>query len=174
MNGAIFFSGKYGSTEQYAHWIAEATGFPVFDIKDPRADPSQYDYLILGSSILYFRLSMRRWLRTNLSKLEGRSKILFSVSGAGPSAKLNRWVAKSLPAEFLSQIEHVGLRGRLDHSKVRWPVKLMLWIGSLFNSDPEGSKDERYGFDYMDKESIEPILALIENLRSSVAPSPLT
>ena len=165
MKGAIFFSGKYGSTEQYANWISEATGFPVIDIKDPKADPSKYDFLILGSSILYFKLSIRKWLSANLPKLEGRTKILFSVSGAGPSAKLNRWVANSIPTGLAEQMEHVALRGRLDHSKVSWWIRWILWMGSLFNPDPEASKDERYGFDYVDKGSIAPILKLVEQYK---------
>lgn len=168
MNGAIFFSGKYGSTEQYANWIGEATGLPVFDIKDTNADPSKYDYVILGSSILFFKLTLRKWVEANLSKLEGRSKILFSVSGAGPSDKLNRWVSKSLPSGLLSQMEHVTLRGRLDHSKLSWWVQLILWMGSLFNPDPEASKDERYGFDYVDQESIEPIIEQVRQYKNSV------
>ena len=167
MKGAIFFSGKYGSTEQYANWISEATGLPVFDIKDANADPSKYDYLVLGSSIIYFKLSIRHWARANLAMLKGRSKILFSVSGAGPSDKLERWVAQSFPSELLSQLEHVALRGRLDHAKVNWLIKLSLYIGSLINPDPEASKDERYGFDYMDKASIEPIVKQIQVLKSS-------
>ncbi len=171
MNGAIFFSGKYGSTEQYANWIGEATGLPVFDIKDPNADPSKYDYLILGSSILFFKLSNRKWVSANLSKLKGRSKILFSVSGAGPSDKLNRWVANSLPPELFSQMEHVALRGRLDHSKVSWWVRLLLLIGSLINPDPKASKEERNGFDYVDKESIEPILKLVRQSKHREVPA---
>ena len=170
MKGAIFFSGKYGSTEQYANWIGEAIGFPVFDIRDPKADPSKYDYLILGSSILYFRLSIRSWVKENLSRLEGRSKVLFSVSGAGPSEKLNRWVAKSLPSELLSQMEHVALRGRLDHSKVSWWVRQMLWMGSLFNPDPDARKDERQGFDYVEKERIEPIITLARQFKAIEMP----
>ena len=167
MNGAIFFSGKYGSTEQYANWISEATGFPVYDIKDPESDPSRFEFVILGSSILYFKLSIRKWINANLSGLEGRTKILFSVSGAGPSPKLNRWVANSLPSGFASQIEHVALRGSLDHSKVSWWIRSILWMGSLFNPDPNARKDERYGFDYVDKESIEPILKLVEQFKQS-------
>ena len=165
MNGAIFFSGKYGSTEQYANWIGEATGLPVIDIKDPNADPSKYDYLILGSSIIYLKLSIRKWAKANLAKLNGRSKILFSVSGAGPSEKLNRWVANSFPSVLLSQMEHVALGGRLDHSKVNWLIRLSLWIGSLINPDPEASKEERYGFDHVDKDSIEPILELVRQFK---------
>ncbi len=167
MNGAIFFSGRYGSTEQYANWISEATGLPVFDIKDPNADPTEYDYLILGSSIIYMKLSIRKWAQANLSTLKDRSKILFSVSGAGPSDKLDRWVAKSLPSWLFSQMEHVALGGRLDHTKVNWLIRLSLWIGSLINPDPVASKEERYGFDHVDKDSIEPILELVRQLEHS-------
>lgn len=169
MNGAIFFSGKYGSTEQYAKWIGEATGLPVFDIKDPNADPSKYEYLILGSSIIYMKLTIRKWAKANLSTLNGRSKILFSVSGAGPSDKLYRWVSKSFPSGLLSQLEHVALGGRLDHSKVNWLIRLSLRIGSLINHDPKASKEERYGFGHMDKESIEPIVKLVEQFKSREA-----
>ncbi|PWL39320.1 hypothetical protein DKG77_00315 [Flagellimonas aquimarina] len=169
MNGAIFYSGTYGSTEQYANWVGEATGLPVFDIKDASANPSKYEFLILGSSILYFRLTIGKWARTNLGKLNGRSKILFSVSGAGASAKLNRWVAASLPIELLTQIEHVALRGRLDHSKLSWWLRQVLWVGSLFNPDPQASKEEREGFDYVDKASIEPIIKMIQQYQATLA-----
>jgi hypothetical protein len=43
----------------------------------------------------------------------------------------------------------------------------MLWIGSLINPDPEARKDERYGFDYVDKESIEPILEMVGQFKRS-------
>ena len=169
MKGAIFFSGKYGSTEQYAKWIGEATGLPIFDIKDTHANPSEYDFLILGSSIVYFKLTIRKWARANLSILNGRSKILFSVSGAGPSDKLERWVAKSFPSELLSQMEHVALGGRLDHTKVNWLIRLSLYIGSLINPDPEASKEERFGFDHVKKDGIEPIIKMIQRYQATQA-----
>lgn len=165
MNGAIFFSGKYGSTEQYANWISEATGFPVFSVNHTNADPAKYDYLILGSSIIYFKLTIRKWINSNISKLKSRSILFFSVSGAGPSAKLERWVASSLHPDLASQIKHVALRGKLDHTKVSWWVRKILWMGSLINRDPKAKKDERYGFDYMDKDSIKPILELIDQFK---------
>lgn len=167
MNGAIFFSGKYGSTEQYANWIVEATGFSVFDIKDPNADPSKYKFDFLGSSILYFKLSIRKWTRVNLSKLMCRSKILFSSSGAGKSPKLNKCVSHSFPSTLFSQVEHVALRGRLDHSKLNWLLRKILWVGSLIYLDSEAIKDERYGFDYVEKESIEPILKQVRLLKNN-------
>ncbi len=169
MKGAIFFSSRHGSTEQYAQWISEATGLPMFDVNDANTDLKEYDFLILGSALIFFRLLFRKWVKTNLEDLKGRSKILFSVSGAGASDKLNRWVAASLPTSLLSNMEHVALRGRLDHSKLSWGLRQIMWIGSLFNPDPQASKEERYGFDYMDKASIEPILTWVEKYRSKEA-----
>ncbi|MBT8187918.1 MAG: flavodoxin domain-containing protein [Croceitalea sp.] len=168
MKGAIFFSGKYGSTEQYANWIGEATGLPVFDITNANTDLSKYDYLILGSSVLYFKLTIQKWIKANASQLEGRTKILFSVSGAGPSEKLERWVAASVPPKLFAQMEHIALRGRLDHSKVSWWVRLILKIASLFNPDSSARKDERYGFDYVDKESIAPIVELHKQFTNGI------
>lgn len=60
--------------------------------------------------------------------------------------------------QYFTHMTHVGLRGKLDHTKVSWWVRQILWVGSLFNPDKDASKDERHGFDYMDKDSIEPIL----------------
>lgn len=166
MKGAIFYSSKYGSTAEYAHWIGEATGLPVFDIKDTNADPSKYDFLVLGSALIFYRLTVRKWAKANLTSIENKSKILFSVSGAGDSPKLHRWVAASLPKNILSKMDHVALRGRMDPKKLNWALRLFMLIGSLINPDPQASKEERGGFDYVDKSSIEPILKMVKKIQS--------
>ncbi len=165
MNGAIFYSSRYGSTAQYANWIGEATGLPVIDVQDASADPSKYDFLILGSAVIFYRLIFRKWVKANLADLKGRSKILFTVSGAGASPKLDRWVAASLHADLLSEMEHVALRGRMDPKKLNWSLRQIMRIGALLNPDPQASKEERGGFDYVDKSSIEPILNLVERFQ---------
>lgn len=167
MKGAIFYNGKYGSTEQYARWIGEATNLPVLDCKEPQSDPADYDFLILGSSIILFRLTIRKWIRANWKGVVNKPVVLFSVSGAGASPKLERWVARSLPENLRSRMAHVPLRGRLDHSKLGWGMRVFMQIGSLFNRDPEASRDERYGFDYVDKQSIAPIVELINQFQEA-------
>lgn len=166
MKGAIFFSTKHGSTAEYAHWIGQATDLPVFDIKETNADLSKYDFLVLGSALIFYRLTIRKWAKANLPILENKSKILFSVSGAGDSPKLHRWVAASLPKNLLSKMNHVALRGRMDPKKLNWALRLFMLIGSLINPDPQASKEERGGFDYVDKSSIEPILKMVEEIQS--------
>ncbi len=167
MSGAIFFSGQYGSTAQYASWISEATGLPVFDVNDANADPSKYDFLVLGSSVIIYKLTIRKWVRKHLPGIGNKPVILFTVSGASAGPRLDGWIANSLPGNLVSRMKHVALRGRLDHKKLNWWLKLMLRIGAWMSSDPDAKKEEREGFDYMDKASIEPIKRLVQQFQSS-------
>lgn len=171
MTGAIFFSGKYGSTAQYAKWIGEATGLPVFDVNDANADPSKYDFLILGSSVIIYKLTIRKWVKRNLANIENKPVVLFTVSGAPSGPKLDAWVADSLPENLTSKMEHVALRGRLDPKKVSWWVRLVLKIGAWKNDDPEAKREELEGFDFMDKSCVAPIKGLVQQLQAGEATS---
>jgi len=167
MNGAIIFSGQYGSTAQYADWISETTGLPVYDTKSADIDLAEFDFLILGSSVIIYKLTIRNWVKSNLSKLAGKPIILFTVSGAGAGPKLESWVKGSLPSSLMTSVQHVALRGRLDHSDLSWWLRLVLRVGAWKNDDPKTAKEELEGFDFVDKSSIEPILTLARQLQSS-------
>lgn len=167
MNGAIFFSGEYGSTAQYADWISEATGLPVFDVNNSDADPNKFDFMVLGSSVIIYKLTIRKWAEMKLVHILDKPTILFTVSGEPPGSKLNGWIADSLPERLISHAEHVALRGRLQLDKLSWWVRLVMRIGAWKNDDPEGKKHELEGFDFMDKSGIEPIITWVRLLQSS-------
>ncbi len=167
MNGAIFFSTKYGSTAQYAQWIGEATGLPIFNIKDANADLLEYDFLILGSPIIYHKVHNWKWVRANLAEIEEKPIIFFTVSGAPAGQKLDAWIADSLPQHLISKMHHVVLRGRQNPKELSWWDRLMLIIGSMKNPDPVASKEELEGFDFMDKSSIGPIVKWVRQLQLS-------
>lgn len=167
MKGAIFFSTKYGSTAQYASWISESTGLPAYNVKDNEADPAKYDFLILGSPIIYFKLTIRKWVKKHLAILENKPIIFFSVSGAPAGQKLDEWIANSLPQSFISHAHLVALRGRQNPKELTFYDRMMLIIGSKLNPDPVASKQELQGFDFMDKDSIEPILKMVEEIQLS-------
>lgn len=168
MKGGIFFASKYGSTAEYAKWISEATGLPVLNAKDKKADPSKYDFLILGAPIIYYKLLNRKWINTYWPKIKDKPMILFTVSGAPAGDKLNKWIANSnLPKEFTSKVMHIALRGRQIPKELTFYDWLMLKIAGLNNPDPVARQEELKGFDYMDKSSIEPIVRLVEKFQSS-------
>ena len=161
MKGAIFYATKYGSTEQYAMWMAERTGLPAFSIKNKSADPGNFDFLVLGAPVIYHKLYNHKWVKSNLSLLQSKPVILFSVSGAGPGVKLDKWMQESYPESFIRHIQHIALLGRQNPKELSFYDRMMLIIGSWLNPDPKASKEELEGFDFMDKSSIEPVLDLI-------------
>ena len=167
MNGAIFFSSKYGSTAQYANWIGQETGLPVYDVIYNNADLSKYDFLVLGSPIIYYKLSIHKWVKRHLARLADKPIIFFSVSGAAAGSRLDGWIADSLPEDFIARMHHVALRGRQIPEQLSFYDRMMLKIAGIANKDPVARKQEFEGFDFMDKASIAPILKLVGQLQRS-------
>ena len=166
MKGAIIFSTRYGSTEQYAKWIGEATGLPIFNIKDTDFNLSEFDYLIIGSPIIYHKVHNWKWVRANLAEIEQKPLLFFTVSGAPAGAKLDGWITRSLPQSLISKMHHVVLQGRQNPKELSWYDRLMLIIGSMKNPDPVASKEELEGFDFMDQSSIAPIVKWVQLIKA--------
>lgn len=163
MKAAILYTGKYGSTKKYAYWINEHTYFPVFDLGKENPNPDDYDLIILGSSIISMRPTIRQWLKKNWNRLKEKPVLFFTVSGAAPDdPDLQKWLDKSLGREILDQLHHVPLRGRLLHKDLPWWIRGMLKMASRVEKNPEIKKRMAEGFDYMDKQSIVPILDWVE------------
>ena len=166
MRGAVLFSTRYGSTAQYAAWIAGATSLPVYDLDKSRLKLSDFDFLVLGSPLIYHKVMFHRWVKRNLDDILGRPTVFFSVSGAGAGSKLDGWMADSLPAAFMSHVSHVALRGRQNPKELSRFDRVMLIIGGLKNPDRQAAKEEMHGFDFMDKASIAPVLERIQKLQA--------
>ena len=170
MDGAIFYASRYGSTARYARWISEACRLPAFDAFNTDADPARYDFLVVGSAVIYHRLPIGRWVERQHERIRDIPLILFTVSGAPPGPQLDRWIADSLPADVVARARHVPLRGRQDPKELGWRDRLMLIVGGLKNPDPVASREELHGFDYMDRSSIDAVVTLVERLRHPEAP----
>lgn len=166
MKGAVLFTTKYGSTAEYADWIGEAAGLPVFNVRTIDVDPSAFDFLIFATPVIYCRLVITEWIRRKMSKLDGKQITLVTVSGAPPGPKLDAWVFDSLPAEFIANATHFGLRGRQIPKELSWYDRAMLMIAAWKNPDPVASQEELKGFDCTHKSSITPIVALARELKA--------
>lgn len=184
MNAAIFFSSKYGNTRQYAEWISETTGFPLFDIQKENPGPDDYDLLILGSPVLAGQLMIRKWARANWRKIQKKSIILFSVSGTETrSADLQRHLEVSFPPEMVRQIDHVPLRGEFPTDGLNWWNRLIrrlspAWQEKVAAEDrikehldnsyrrSLGQLFEKLGRYYIPKASPEPVLKAIPVLET--------
>lgn len=159
MKGAIFFTGKFGSTQQYARWISEQTSFPVFDLNKENPDPTDYDLLVLGSSIMLMKPTIKKWLTTFWPAIKDKQIVLFTVSGTKPGhPDLQKWLNNSFSKEILMHINHIPLRGRLNLEEMPWYTQFLLRLGALVEKDAETKQRMKEGFDYVVKSNISPIL----------------
>tara|TARA_R110000824_G_scaffold48565_8_gene137103 strand:+ start:614 stop:1141 length:528 start_codon:yes stop_codon:yes gene_type:complete len=165
MNGAIFYATRYGSTAQYADWISAATGIPAFDVSNADADPSDYDFVVIGAPVIYHKLAIRNWVRQKMPSFETRPVVFFTVAGAPAGSKLDGWIANSLPSALIQRMNHFALRGRQNPKDLSCFDRMMLIIGGLKNRDRVAGREELEGFDYMDKAGIEPIVKAIQQLQ---------
>jgi len=166
MKGAIFYATRYGSTGQYARWIAVATGLDAYDIDANEAAIEDYDFLVLGSPVVYHKLLFWKWVRRHFGTIAEKPVILFTVSGVSAGEKLDGWIADSLPQSLIDRMHHVALRGRQDPKELTRFDRMMLIIGSAMNRDRQAAREELHGFDFMDKESIGPVIALVERFKA--------
>jgi menaquinone-dependent protoporphyrinogen IX oxidase len=171
MKAAIFYSGKFGSTRQYAYWLGEATGLPVFSIHKGSPEPWNYDLLILGTSIIVGKPTIAKWMKRNWEQLWGRKLLLFSVSGTRPGhPNLDAWMTTHLGEEILRQVKYVPLRGRLILDELPWWLRLMVRLASRVEKDSEAKERMSEGFDYLDRESLDPILVWYQRQVRPVSP----
>ena len=166
MSGAIYFMTKYGSTEEYARWLAEDTGLPAFNIEHAVPAISEQDFIVLVTPIYYYRPLMLKWMKEHLVALGEKPIVFVTVSGAAGGDKLDSWLRDSLSPDFVAKIQHVAVRGRQRPQDLSWFHWIMLKFAAAVNSDKQAAKEEAEGFDYMDRESIAPAVALIERLKT--------
>lgn len=162
MEAAILYSGKYGSTRQYAEWLQELTGIEAFDIARPLPDLEKTEFLVLGSSIILGAPTFKKWLFRNWEQFRKKPVLLFTVSGTAPDhPNLITWLNMHLSPEMLEHLKYVPLRGRLDLALLPWWLRALLRLAARLTKDPEEAQRMREGFDYMDRSALEPIVEWI-------------
>ncbi len=165
MNGIIIYQGKYGATQQYATWLAEALKLPMVEADvAPAYILFKYDFIILGSSVYVGQLLIKQWLKQNMAPLTNKKLLLFVVSGSTTNnamlqqkvldANLNPALSKSVKTFFLP--------GRCVISQLSLLDRIMLKIGSWLEKDPANKKIMQNGFDNMDHKALVPLIEAVK------------
>lgn len=166
MKGIIIYQGTYGSTKQYAQWIAEELNFNCFPASEWKNAPvEEYDTVVVGSSVKMGSLSIKKWLNRNWPRLQNRKVVLFSVSGTGPDEKgvLQDIQDKSIPSEIQKKISFFSFRGRQEMKKFPAPVRFILKMLASTSKDPNMKKFLASDWDFVDRDSIAPLVDSIKN-----------
>lgn len=118
--GIILYHSKYGSSEKYAKWLAENTGFALQKIKDAQIEEIlSYDIIVFGGAIYASGISALRFYKKHRSMLVDKDLLLFCV-GASPYDEQTfvELLQHNLPDEDLNAIPAFYCRGAWDESNM--------------------------------------------------------
>lgn len=169
MKGIIVYKGKYGATRQYATWIGEALNWPLFtpeQLLNPTLDDA--DVVIVGGSVYAGQLTLHDWLKKHAHQLLRKKVFLFIVCATPADKKdvLEQIAKNNIPALLQDLVVVFFFRGRLVIKELSWLHKLMLKLASRTTNDQEEKERMVHGFDAMNKESILPLLQLVNDVQT--------
>jgi len=131
VSGIIVYRSSYGSTRQYAEWIHEETGFPLFDHRD-QTIPWNVDTTVLGCPIIASKPYLLGWMQKNWERMRESRVLLFTTSGADPAvAPVREWIEQALPEDMRSAVRVFPLAGRFRFSELGILHKVMMGVGAL-------------------------------------------
>lgn len=88
MNAIVVYKSKYGSTESYGRWIAEALGCEAFDAKDVKIDDLlAYDTIIYGGGLYAEVIGGITLITKNFDKLDGKKIIVYTTGLTPPDCR---------------------------------------------------------------------------------------
>jgi len=162
MNAIIIYQGKYGATEQYAHWLGTALNVNYLNARDiTPAYLRGHNTVILGSSVYVGKLVIAKWLHDNAGALTGKKIFLFIVCGttANDAAEKQRLIANNLDAAMQVATQVFFVPGRCVVSKLSWRDHFILKMGAWMQKDPVKKAAMMQGFDRMDQKSLDGLIA---------------
>lgn len=164
MKGLIIYATCYGSTQQYADWIAEATGYETVSYKDVTEGQLQAaEHIVIGSWVLAHRLCIGKWIEEKKHLLKGKDLYFYSVSGAKPGDKVLDNVFKdSVPSELLDENKCYQFGGKRETKKMSGFHKFMMFIATTFIEKDKEKKEEMKRFvDNVDKKYSDKLIAAL-------------
>jgi menaquinone-dependent protoporphyrinogen IX oxidase len=170
MKGAILYKGRYGATEQYAHWLSEELSLPALDIDIVTADMlAQYDFIVAGASVYIGKMQNKRWLVRYCDLLKSKKLFLFVVCATpqNEKEKLNTILKTNIPPVLLDRFDIYFLQGRMIMSKLSWIDRLLLKMGAGLEKDPKTKKAMLREFDAVKKENIYSLLNAVNAYRKT-------
>ena len=100
MNAIVIYKTKYGSTKQYAEWIAEELGCNFIDAKNVKADNLlEYDTIIYGGGLYAEVINGVSLITKNIEKLRDK-KIIIYTTGITPADVTDYYNGEVLERNF--------------------------------------------------------------------------
>jgi menaquinone-dependent protoporphyrinogen IX oxidase len=131
-NVAIIYRSKYGTTRQYAHWLATELGCDIFEArKFQLEDLEHYDTMIYGAPVYGGGVTGVKLLRTEIEVFGTKHLVIFTCGMSDPLVEKTRRdlrdrLIKALTSDVMAHIKVFYLRGAIDYKKLRPHHRIMM------------------------------------------------
>lgn len=170
MKAVIIYQSKYGSTGQYAQWLASALGFPMLELADATSSAiANYDVVVFGTPVYVGSLLIAKWLDQNAGLLAEKKVLLFIVSGTTTDdpVQQQKVIDQNLGRGLRRSVSIFFLPGRCNIQQLSWRDRVLLKIGAWLEKDPGNKALMKAGFNKMDVKKLDPLVAKIQKLMNS-------
>ncbi len=179
MNTIIIYRSKYGSSRQYALWLADALKCEVKDAKTLDLNEIlAYDIIVYIGGLYASRVKGFKKISKNLEKFKGKSILLCLVGMTNPAEqeKYLHMFQSNVPEPYRNLVKPFYLRGNQLFSKMSGLHRIMMKVPkSMFKKIPEEKRTEddrhfleHFGEDiyYINQESIQTIADYVQKIES--------
>ena len=176
----VIYESKYGSTKQYAEWIASSLSCEIREKKAfPPSDFKNYDTVIFGGGLYAGGVSGISLLTQNFPLIREKHVILFTCGLADPTDAKNRShieasLSKVLTPEMQDYFQLFFFRGAIDYSRLTFIHKVMMGMLNRAMRKKESSslteEDllmlQTYGkkVTFLDRSSVQPLVEYVRSL----------
>lgn len=129
MNTVVLYRSKYGSTKQYAEWIAEELGADIFPADAfSKEQFAAYDTVIFGAPIFGGIIMGSALVALNMDILQTKRLILFTVGITPPDAEkiLADVKEKNFSTAMMNHAEYFHFQGALEAKTLTLHHKILL------------------------------------------------
>ena len=156
MSTVVIYKSKYGSTKQYAGWIAEELGADLKNADDVKLqDLLPYDTIIYGAGVYIGCIAGIALISDNYEQLKDKKIIVFTVAltDLADKKKYEDLLTKNYSWKMMDTIQTFHLRGALDYKKIGIGNKLMMKRLKIKEAN------------FVSKEQIRPLLEALESAK---------
>lgn len=172
-NSLVTYTSKYGSTRQYAEWIASELRADLCEARTVSPQTlQQYDVVIHGGGLYAGGIAGVKLVTENPCN----NRIVFTVGLADPNVTdYSAIIQKNFTPELVSDTTFFHLRGGIDYKKLGPVHKVMMaMMKHMTEKKPEierGAEDKEFldtynsNVHFEDKRTIDSLIAYVKGLK---------
>ena len=175
---AVVYKSKYGSSEQYANWIAAEVGADLFSMSELKLNLfDEYDIFVFGGGLYADKINGIEVIKKNFFRLEEKKVFVFAVGLTDSKPEvISKLKNKNFNQTMKQNVELHILPGKFDYNQLTLWDKLMMRAFTFmlnrknsYNLSPEEKRIKESlekPIDQMDKKAIKSLVNKINEFKA--------